>query len=164
MDKQIEENILIELNKLEEIIKNLDYNILKDKKFVFENLYIYKKKLIKISIKYDEYLLNSNNNKNKIIEYKIKNINKNIKLLIEFHNLNINIQKHKNINNISLVSTIFLPLSLITGYFGMNFYHMGNPTLKKGILSISHANKFVFILFLISIMSTLLLFHYHILF
>lgn len=162
MDKQLEENILIELNKLEEIIKNLDYNILENKKFIFKNLYIYKKKLIKISIEYDEYLLN--NNKNKIIEHKIKNINKNIKLLIEFHNLNISIQKHKNINNLSLISTIFLPLSLITGYFGMNFYHMGNPTLKKGILSINHANKFVFILFIITIILTLLLFHYNILF
>ena len=162
MDNQIEEDILIELNKLENKIKNLDYNILKDKKFVFKNLYIYKKKLIKISIEYDEYLLN--NNKNKIIENKIKNINKNIKLLIEFHNLNINIQKHKSINNISLISTIFLPLGLITGYFGMNFYHMGNPTLKKGILSINHANKFVLILFFISITLTLRLFHYNILF
>jgi Mg2+ and Co2+ transporter CorA len=162
MDKQIEEDILIEVNKLENKIKNLDYNILKDNKFVFKNLYIYKKKLIKISIEYDEYLLN--NNKNKIIEHKIKNINKNIKLLIEFHNLNINIQKHKKINNISFINTICLPLALITGYFGMNFYHMGNPSLKRGILSINNSNKFVFILFFISILSTLLLFHYNILF
>ena len=45
----------------------------------------------------------------------------------------------------------------------MNFYHMGNPTLKKGILSINHANKFVFILFFTTIILTLLLFHYNIL-
>lgn len=162
MDNQINKKILSNLNNLENKIKKLDSMVLENKDYVLNDLYIYKKELIRISLEYDKYLFNNQNND--IIEHKIKNINQNIDLLIEFNNLNINIKKHKHISNISLINTIFLPLALITGYFGMNFSKMGSPTLKKGILSINHAHKFVFILFLCSIILTLLLFYYNILF
>ncbi len=45
---------------------------------------------------------------------------------------------------------IALPLAIITGYFGMNFKSMGNPTHKKVILSIGYGQKLVFFLFFVS--------------
>lgn len=155
----MEAQILRELNKLENEVLLLEKK--KTEEYNLNNLHKIKKKLIDISIQYEEFLFKNNNNKN--IDNKIKYLNKNINLLNEYYSLNINIKKHKNLNNISLINTIFLPLTLITGYFGMNFSKMGNPTLKKGILSINNAHEFILILFLISIISTSLLFHYNML-
>ena len=71
-------------------------------------------------------------------------------------------EENKNLNNlkmtmISALGTIFLPLGFITGFFGMNFNTMGNPTLKKGILAVKHVDKFIISLsiFSIIIISTL---------
>ena len=57
-------------------------------------------------------------------------------------------EEDKRLNNlkmtmISALGTIFLPLGFITGFFGMNFNSMGNPTLNKGILSVKHVDKFI---------------------
>ena len=42
---------------------------------------------------------------------------------------------------LTLVATIFLPLSFITGFFGMNFKSMGVPSLKNGIFTIKDASE-----------------------
>lgn len=42
-------------------------------------------------------------------------------------------------NIFSMIGTIFIPLSFIVGFFGMNFESMGVRTLKKGIFTIKHA-------------------------
>jgi Mg2+ and Co2+ transporter CorA len=61
---------------------------------------------------------------------------------------------------LSLISTIFLPLGFITGFFGMNFGSMGNPDIKNGILSVKNSHKFILILSIISILGTLGLYKY----
>lgn len=48
---------------------------------------------------------------------------------------------------ISIISTIFIPFGVITGYFGMNFASMGNPGIKQGILSSKNSEKYLFIMF-----------------
>lgn len=40
---------------------------------------------------------------------------------------------------LSLIATIFLPLSFIVGFFGMNFKAMGAPSLAKGVFTVKHA-------------------------
>jgi len=47
-------------------------------------------------------------------------------------------------NILTIIATIFLPLGVIVGFFGMNFKSMGVPSLKKGIFNTPHAQHYVF--------------------
>ena len=51
---------------------------------------------------------------------------------------------------LTIIATIFLPLGVIVGYFGMNFKSMGAPSLKKGIFNTPNAQNYVFWLGLIA--------------
>lgn len=55
---------------------------------------------------------------------------------IDYQNSKLN--NFKN-SLLTLISTIFLPLSFIVGFFGMNFASMGNPGIKDGILAIDNS-------------------------
>ena len=54
------------------------------------------------------------------------------------------------LNILTIIATIFLPLGVIVGFFGMNFKSMGAPSLKKGIFNTPHAQHYVFGLGLIA--------------
>lgn len=94
--------------------------------------------------------------KKELFEMKLKYaVNEKVYRIIE--NIDDNLDDENNSLNtlkmtlISALGTIFLPLGFITGYFGMNFNSMGNPTLKKGILAIKHVEKFIISMSLFSI-------------
>jgi len=53
----------------------------------------------------------------------------------EYLKYKIDINNHKNLNIISLINTLFLPLGIIVGFFGMNFKSMGSPTNDHGIFT-----------------------------
>ena len=75
----------------------------------------------------------------------------------------LDFKTHKSIDTLSKVSFIFLPLSFIVGYFGMNFTSMGimgHNVNKSGILMWKYGHKFVFSLILITIMLTSLYLYY----
>ena len=94
--------------------------------------------------------------KKNIFEMKLKYAdNEKIYRIVENIDDNLD-EENKNLNNlkmtmISALGTIFLPLGFITGFFGMNFNTMGNPTLKKGILAVKHVDKFIISLSIFSI-------------
>jgi len=68
----------------------------------------------------------------------------------------------RSLDILTYISIIFLPLTLITGYFGMNFLSMGAPAKKSGILTIRWGQLFVLVLSIISIVgSVLILNHYY---
>jgi Mg2+ and Co2+ transporter CorA len=70
-----------------------------------------------------------------------------------------NIVNHLNSlqqNIFSMIGTIFIPLSFIVGFFGMNFKSMGAHTLKKGIYTIKHAQHKLGFVFLLIITLTIL--------
>lgn len=66
----------------------------------------------------------------------------------------IDFSTSKSIDTLSKISFIFLPLSFIVGYFGMNFTTMGmvgHNVDKKGILMWKHGHLFIKFLLFISL-------------
>jgi hypothetical protein len=61
-------------------------------------------------------------------------------------------------NIFSMIGTIFIPLSFIVGFFGMNFESMGVPSLKKGIFTIKHAQHKLASIFFIIIFFTIMIY------
>jgi len=101
-----------------------------------------------------------------VIKLKRKNINNNSEYKIlshiqEYLEYKLNKKNHQNISLLSFVNTLFLPLGIIVGYFGMNFNSMGNPTLSKGILKDFDAYQLVGVLFFVSFIASFYLFNYH---
>ena len=61
-----------------------------------------------------------------------------------------------SIDLIAIINLVFLPLSVIVGWFGMNFQSMGAPTLKNnGIFGIKYGQTFIFGLFIFFTVITL---------
>ena len=105
------------------------------------------------------------NNINKLYEFK--------KLALEKNNTKYNNKiehyiafltyVHSDLNSVqdnifSMIGTIFIPLSFIVGFFGMNFESMGVPSLKKGIFTIKHAQHKLATIFFIIIFFTIMLY------
>ena len=75
----------------------------------------------------------------------------------------LDIQTNSSIDVLSKVSLIFLPLSFITGYFGMNFTTMGmvgknmNP---KGVLMWKNGHTFVKLLLLFALVASIIILYF----
>ena len=70
---------------------------------------------------------------------------------------NILTNQQKSLDIISWISVILLPLTLITGYYGMNFASMGSPSTEKGPFSFKYGQIWVFFLFGVSLTITIVL-------
>lgn len=68
---------------------------------------------------------------------------KKIKIIDDYIFYKTSINQKNNLDFLTIVNTICLPIGIIVGYFGMNFSGMGNPHIKKGILSINEPHLFV---------------------
>ena len=60
---------------------------------------------------------------------------------------------HHNVNLLTIISIMSVPLTLITGYFGMNFIKMGP------LYHIKNPHKFILLLTIIAIVLSIVLFH-----
>ena len=67
-------------------------------------------------------------------------------------------RQNKSLKHLTYVSTVCLPLSIITGFFGMNFGFMGMEAGSKGILRWKHAQLLLWGLIFIVLLSVVLLF------
>ena len=97
------------------------------------------------------------------LQEQINKTEKNIEIIEKYIQLKNGEQLKNTINTLTYLNTLFLPLGLITGYFGMNFIQFGNPPTKrnkKGIFSMKNPNIFIGILFIISIVVTYLIMEY----
>jgi len=146
------ENKLFNLEK--DIIKLDKYLLItgephKDQ-IIIVNLHELKKRVIRLHFIIDLYEYN-NKVKIKKDRERLDKISHKIKLLDNYNSMIIEYKQKNSLNIIALMSLIFLPLTLITGYFGMNFEGMGAPSKSKGIFTIGKPNYFVFLLFIISI-------------
>lgn len=124
-------------------VNNIYEEVLKTKKFTHKKIDEYKSELLKLKLKYAT---------NENIYTILKNIDDNLD------------HENRKLNNfkmtiISALGTIFLPLSFIVGYFGMNFRSMGNLTSNNGILSTRHVERFIFGLSIFSIIIISILYY-----
>lgn len=71
-------------------------------------------------------------------------------------------ENHNSIKSsiLTIIATVFLPLGVIVGYFGMNFQSMGVPSLKHGIFTKKNAQHYVLMLCFISTLVVLLFFYF----
>ena len=68
-----------------------------------------------------------------------------------------------SIRRLTMVSTFCLPLSIITGFFGMNFAFMGIDPDSSGILRWKHAQLFLWTLLIFIILIVYMAFRYRLL-
>ena len=95
------------------------------------------------------------------INIKFKKITKMMKLFDDYSDDLALWRSHHNVNLLTIISIMSVPLTLITGYFGMNFIKMGAGG-KKGIFWIKNPHKFILLLTIIAIILSVVLFYvYH---
>ena len=160
----IKDDKLDDINYLETILKKLETSIINldnsinyekpDHEMISKKLYYIKKLKIFLGISFYK-LKNDSNYKNNaklnnLIE-KLDYIKKNIDLINDFNSQLSDKKRSSSLNTLTRVNTIFLPLTLIVGYFGMNFQSMGAPSDKTGIFTLKYGQGFVFFLMLLSI-------------
>jgi len=151
------------LGKVEESIVKLDKNIDYQKpnhKLITDWLFYLKKKKIFLGINLYKLKNNINYENNKKLDNlieKLNNIKKNIDFIDDFNSQLLEKKRNLSLDTLTRVNTIFLPLTLIVGYFGMNFQSMGVPSNKTGIFTLKYGQGFVFFLMLLSIVSIFIL-------
>ena len=105
------------------------YNEIKDtNKFTHTKISALKERIYKLKMKYLE-------------ETKVYNVLEHMLDVLSHEDKKLSTLK---MTIISAIGTIFLPLGFITGYFGMNFRSMGNPSLREGVLATKHVERFIF--------------------
>ena len=76
-----------------------------------------------------------------------KRLQDNIEYIASYEAANLLRQQKSSINVLTWVSTICLPLSLIVGYYGMNFGSMGVPSKHTGPFAMRHGQLWILFLF-----------------
>ena len=163
-DIDIEEDKLDDINYLEYLLEKVEDSIVKLNKNIdyqkpnhgmITDWLFYLKKL-KIFLGINLYKLKNNKNykNNKRLDNLIEKLNyikKNIDLIGDFNSQLSDKKRSSSLDTLTRVNTIFLPLTLIVGYFGMNFQSMGVPSNKTGVFTLKYGQGFVFFLMLLSV-------------
>lgn len=158
-------------NEAENIIQlliNIDERVLHsdliDNDKLTKLLFNIRKRIFNLNFKIHELELISSDRDKKFnhLKQKIKFIIENFKLINDFNKQVLQKNKKKAIDTLTVVNTIFLPLSLITGYFGMNFKSMGAPSNKSGIFTLTYGQGFVISLFISLTFFVIFMFYHNI--
>ena len=81
----------------------------------------------------------------------------NMDLVNKYEERETMVGQKQSLNILTYISVIFLPLTLITGYFGMNLRDQGNLTEKRGIMALKYGQLFIFFLGTVSIIASILI-------
>ena len=154
LNSQLDE-ISKQMIDIEEIIIKGDYN----SKNIHSKIYATRKLYLRTEMTINQQLLSGKLQKDNIMTTlrKLRLINKNLTFLDRYYNNIIQMKQKQSIDSLTLVTFVFLPLTLITGYFGMNFNAMGSPKIGSGVFTWKRGEHFVFFLFIISIVIILAL-------
>jgi magnesium transporter len=89
-------------------------------------------------------------------EKKLNILHQNINTIEFYEQNNILSKQKKSIDTITWITMIFIPLTLIVGYYGMNFHSMGAPATStaEGPFNFKYGQLWVLLLFVISIILT----------
>ena len=152
--------------KMEELKKRMDYierrvvekDIHDDSEFHHE-LFNVRKLYLETEIYLNKALLSGRINKSDIEKEtnQLDIYNKNLTYIDQYYNNILKNKQKQSVDSLTLITLIFLPLTLITGYFGMNFKSMGSPSARVGIFAKAKAHSFVFSLFVVSVIIILIL-------
>lgn len=123
--------------------KKPNHDLITDRIFYINKLRLF------LEIKIYETEFEKNNPKMGKFSKRLELLNKNITIIQNYNTQLHNRNQSKALDTLTVVNTIFLPLTLIVGYFGMNFRSMGCPTTKTGILTLKYGQTFVFILIIL---------------
>lgn len=150
------DNISEGLINIETRVINNDDKIDSD---IHNELYKLRKLYLRSELKINQYMLSDEVKKKNIMPIlrRLRLLRKNLQFLDSYSNNILRVKQKQSLDSLTLVTLIFLPLSLITGYFGMNFKAMGSPAMKSGIFSWESGQNLVFFLFMISIVIILVL-------
>ena len=156
-----------DLDKISNKLLQLDTQIINDnldEDILHKNLYMLRKQFLKIELEFSKYALNNGGANganggvdNDKIKRQIEMIRKNLSFIENYHKAHLQLKQKNTISSLTIITLIFLPLTLVTGYFGMNFKAMGSPTMKQGIFSSDKGQHIVMFLFMISIVFILVL-------
>ena len=92
---------------------------------------------------------------NELFDFKIKlkettnnqdDIN-HIEIYLDYLRHKLTVKSANNQRLLSFIATVFLPLSFVVGFYGMNFKSMGVPTLNKGVFTVKNAELILSIVF-----------------
>ena len=159
-------------NEIEDVINTLVYidekilnKDLIDTRKLSNMMFNIRRRIFKVNFKIHELelLTRGNNKKIERMKRKLKFMHENFKLINDYNIQILQRNKKKAIDTLTIVNTIFLPLALITGYFGMNFKSMGAPSNKTGIFTLKYGQGFVLALFVSLTLFVVFLFYSNIL-
>lgn len=142
--EEIEKNMLV----LEKQVSDLDNKISFEKpdhEYIANARFTINKLKLFLELKILGLEINQEEHKKKLqnIMKRIHIVDKNLEIIKDYNTSLHNKRQTKALDTLTIVNTIFLPLTLIVGYFGMNFKSMGCPTIKTGILNMDYGQIFV---------------------
>lgn len=151
------------IKSLEKSIIYLDKLLLNkkpDHEKINDLLYKIRQKILIFKIKLNELELKGGIYDKKTMYFKkrLEIIVNNLNLVDDYNSKILVHNQKKSIDTLTIVNTIFLPLALITGYFGMNFKSMGCPSRATGIFTVNNGQMLVFTLFILISTIIILLF------
>lgn len=161
--EEIEKNMLV----LEKQVTDLDNKISFEKtdhEYIANARFAINKLKLFLELKILGLELHQEEHKKKLenIMKRLHIVDKNLEIIKDYNTSLHNKRQTKAIDSLTIVNTIFLPLTLIVGYFGMNFKSMGCPTVKTGILTMEYGQIFVIGLLVSITIIVYLLFKYEI--
>lgn len=162
IEKFDSKNFYKTLNKITSGMIEIEQSIIEGKadyKLIHHNIYQMRKIYLRTEMAINKKILSGQVQKSDVREIlqKLRLIGINLKFLDKYYNNVLQVKQKQSLDSLTLVTLIFLPLTLITGYFGMNFKDMGSPSIGQGVFTWKKGQHFVFSLFIISIVIILIL-------
>ena len=142
------------IDEIEKQLIKLDETIIQGGKLKEISLQFYKIKKEFVLVETRIVQKSFNNTISNELQEQIKKTGRNIEIIEKYIQLKNGEDMGNNIDVLTYLNIVFLPLGLITGFFGMNFIQFGSPPTnsnKKGIFAMKNPNIFIAVLFVISI-------------